>query len=153
MKSKNKLRSNPSRLGDAGERVTRTASWRDDKASSTARGYGYEWQQARAEHLRAFPLCDMCRKHGRVTAARIVDHIKPHQGDMVLFWNRDNWQSLCTHCHNAVKQRAERANVAGSKRVNSRTRVDQASAHDTTGTANGLTSGEGGVKVPQPVDT
>lgn len=31
--------------------------------------------------------------------AIIVDHIIPHRGDMKLFWDEDNWQSLCKHCH------------------------------------------------------
>jgi 5-methylcytosine-specific restriction protein A len=109
MTNKHKLRTNPSRLADAVQRVTRTASWRADKESSTARGYTYEWQQARLEWLQQHPLCVMCQRAGRVTAATVVDHIKPHRGDMVLFWNRDNWQSLCATCHSARKQRMERA--------------------------------------------
>lgn len=151
--SKSKLRSNPSRLANVGERVTRSASWRNDKTSSTARGYGYDWQQARAEHLAANPLCVICQRKGRVRQATHVDHIKPHNGDPVIFWDRTNWQSLCAHCHNAIKQRMERAIYAGAKRVNTRTRVQHASARADVDGSNGLTSGEGGVKVPPTVDT
>jgi len=32
--------------------------------------------------------------------AMIVDHIIPHKGDMDLFWNKANWQSLCERHHN-----------------------------------------------------
>lgn len=28
-----------------------------------------------------------------------MDHIVPHKGDMTLFWDRNNWQSLCSACH------------------------------------------------------
>ena len=29
----------------------------------------------------------------------VVDHIRPHRGDPVLFWDEKNWQSLCKSCH------------------------------------------------------
>jgi 5-methylcytosine-specific restriction protein A len=31
--------------------------------------------------------------------AEVVDHIKPHKGDMTLFWDENNWQSLCKMHH------------------------------------------------------
>jgi 5-methylcytosine-specific restriction protein A len=31
----------------------------------------------------------------------------PHKGDRALFWDRDNWQPLCTSCHNGMKKRIE----------------------------------------------
>ena len=105
-----KLKHNPSRL-HAPKPVSaggKSASWRVDRSSSSARGYTYEWQQARAEFLRSNHWCVMCRKRGRFTAATVIDHINPHNGDMVLFWDRTNWQSLCTTCHSKHKQRLER---------------------------------------------
>ena len=82
-------------------------SWRAGK-TSTGRGYGYKWQQARAAYLSAHPLCVMCFDEGAVTPATVVDHIEPHQGDQSLFWNRNNWQSLCATHHSGAKQRMER---------------------------------------------
>ena len=82
-------------------------SWRSDKQSSTARGYGYAWQRARAEHLKAHPLCVMCEAEGRVEPATVVDHIEPHRGDMAIFWDRSRWQSLCATHHSRDKQRIE----------------------------------------------
>ncbi|WP_349253802.1 HNH endonuclease signature motif containing protein [Bradyrhizobium sp. CB2312] len=41
--------------------------------------------------------------------AVVVDHIKPHRGDRALFWDKGNWQPLCTHHHNSTKQRLERS--------------------------------------------
>lgn len=108
---KHKLRSNPSRLADAKERIADSASWRKDKPTSNSRGYTYEWQCARDEWLSLHSLCVMCERKSRVVQATVVDHIKPHNGNMVLFWNRDNWQSLCSTCHSKHKQRLERASL------------------------------------------
>lgn len=81
-------------------------SWRSGK-TSTERGYGYKWQQAREGFLRSHPLCVYCQREGRVTAATVVDHAIAHRGDMALFWDKSNWQSLCGPCHSSVKQREE----------------------------------------------
>lgn len=85
-------------------------SWRDNKQSSTKRGYGYKWQKARELFLKANPLCVYCECNGTITAANVVDHIEPHRGDQTLFWDRSNWQSLCSSCHSSVKQREENQN-------------------------------------------
>lgn len=77
---------------------------------STARGYGYKWQQARERFLSANPLCCYCQREGRVTAASVVDHIEPHRGSESLFWNESNWQSLCVTCHSSTKQKEEKGN-------------------------------------------
>jgi|LGOV01.1.fsa_nt_gb 5-methylcytosine-specific restriction endonuclease McrA len=66
------------------------------------------WRKARARFLRDNPLCVMCQALGRVTAAAIVDHIKPHRGDMALFWSEDNWQPLCKQHHDSTKQAMEK---------------------------------------------
>lgn len=82
-------------------------SWRASEQTSTQRGYGYKWQQARAQFLREHPLCVMCQAVGRVEAATVVDHITPHRGDQSLFWRRSNWQALCATHHSRDKQREE----------------------------------------------
>ncbi|WP_309252328.1 HNH endonuclease signature motif containing protein [Paenibacillus spongiae] len=38
-------------------------------------------------------------KEVRVNAATVIDHIKPHKGNKVLFWDRNNWQPLCKSHH------------------------------------------------------
>ena len=81
-------------------------SWRDGKTTAE-RGYGWRWQKARRFHLSAHPLCVMCEAEGRVTAATVVDHIIPHRGDELLFWDRKNWQSLCKRHHDSDKKKAE----------------------------------------------
>lgn len=84
--------------------ITQPGSWRTDKMTSGQRGYTYAWQKASKAFLRERPLCAFCDREGRVTAATLVDHIEPHRGDMALFWDRSNWQPLCTPCHSSVKQ-------------------------------------------------
>lgn len=91
-------------------------SWKDDRRSSTERGYTAAWRKARNAYLAANPLCVMClaMKPERTTAATVVDHKVPHRGDKELFWSQGNWQSLCAPHHNSDKQMAERT---GRKRA------------------------------------
>ncbi len=62
---------------------------------------------AREQFLREHPLCAYCEAEGRAVAASVVDHKVPHRGDQDLFWDRGNWQSLCSTCHSSTKQREE----------------------------------------------
>ncbi len=72
------------------------------RGTANSRGYTYKWRKARRRFLRANPLCVLCHREGKVTAANVVDHITPHRGDMTLFWDENgNWQALCERCHNA----------------------------------------------------
>lgn len=74
---------------------------RQDKERGTAhaRGYGARWQRARLLFLDDHPLCKRCEDKGLVVPANVVDHIQPHKGDGVLFWDQRNWQPLCKPCH------------------------------------------------------
>ncbi len=74
--------------------------------------YGYRWQKARAAFLREHPLCTHCQRRGLVTSATIVDHVTPHRGDEVLFWDVENWQPLCKPCHDSWKQAIEKGKEA-----------------------------------------
>lgn len=78
------------------------------RKSAHQRGYGVRWRKARLAYLSEHPLCVYCEREGRVQAAEVVDHIKPHKGEMELFWDQDNWQSLCKPHHDSVKQSEER---------------------------------------------
>lgn len=95
----------------------------DRRGTAASRGYGYRWQLAREDHLRRHPLCVMCSDQGWPTAASVVDHKEAPRlrdakasGDAArisaawkLFWDRDNWQSLCKPCHDSMKQRLEKS--------------------------------------------
>lgn len=85
--------------------ATRERNARHDagRPSARQRGYNHDWRKARRDHLDQHPYCTMCGK-----PATTVDHIIAHRGDPALFWNRRNWQPLCTRCHNSTKQRMER---------------------------------------------
>nr|WP_236854405.1 HNH endonuclease [Brucella pseudogrignonensis] len=48
-----------------------------------------------------------CLRVGDVEPATVCDHRIPHKGDVSLFWNPDNLQSLCKPCHDGTKQRME----------------------------------------------
>lgn len=80
----------------------------DRRGSAASRGYGHKWRQARLGHLRSHPLCAKCLKQNLTTAATVVDHVIPHKGDMELFWDRTNWQSLCEPHHSGTKQAEEK---------------------------------------------
>jgi len=75
--------------------------------SSTQQGYDSKWRKARIGYLRAHPLCVMCLAVGRATPANVVDHIIPHRGNMQLFWQHSNWQSLCKPCHDTKTARED----------------------------------------------
>ena len=97
----------------------------DDARRGTAqeRGYDSKWSKARVFYLHKHPLCVYCKdRDKRTTAASVVDHIKPHRlkeaidsgneariiAARLLFWDSENWQSLCAPCHNSVKQADEK---------------------------------------------
>lgn len=106
-----------SRLGKVPGRLPtmQDGSWRTDKQSAAARGYGHKWREARAAYLKAHPLCVYCAKVGRVTAAEVVNHKIPHRGDQVLFWSRENWESLCKRHHDSDAQIAEKSGKVRTK--------------------------------------
>lgn len=59
------------------------------------------WKQASRQYRKQNPICAACERMLRGNAAQCVDHVIPHGGDYDLFWDVDNWQSLCHRCHNA----------------------------------------------------
>ena len=74
---------------------------RGDRECSSRRGYDQRWQKARKRFLSAHPLCAECQRQNppRYVKATVVDHVVPHRGDPVLFWDEGNWQPLCKPCH------------------------------------------------------
>lgn len=74
---------------------------KQDRERGTAhqRGYDAEWEKERTKFLDDNPLCVDHKRRGFIEAATVVDHIVPHKGDKVLFWDKNNWQPLCKSCH------------------------------------------------------
>lgn len=85
------------------------------RGTARERGYTTAWDKFARGWLASNPLCTYCATQGRVTAAELVDHIEPHQGDPDRFWPAPNtdphrfFASSCRACHDVDKQRAERA--------------------------------------------
>lgn len=66
------------------------------------------WQRLRWQVLaRDLFTCRSCGASTSDTSQLVADHIRPHRGDVALFWDADNLQCLCKHCHDGAKQRAE----------------------------------------------
>ena len=61
--------------------------------------YGRKWGKARLQFLAEHPFCVDCEREGAMTLANEVDHIVPHGGKALAFWNRANWQALCKPHH------------------------------------------------------
>jgi len=83
------------------------------RPSAHIRGYNYKWQKYRLAFLKANPLCADCEDEGQVSAATVVDHIKPHRGDMVLFWDPKNHRGLCKTHHDKKTAEEIRGNDQG----------------------------------------
>lgn len=87
-----------------GERYART---RNKAALALYRSK--EWRKARASFLLVHTRC------GCGAPATVVDHIVPHRGDPVLFWDRTRWRAMCQSCH-SVKT-AKRDGGFGNSRI------------------------------------
>ena len=74
----------------------------ETRASAYRRGYDGRWQRSRLAFLLDNPRCVVCNG-----PANEVDHIVPHKGDCDVFWDMDNWQSLCGTCHKRKTGRGE----------------------------------------------
>lgn len=72
---------------------------RSERAQEWHGLYDRRWQAYRRMYLAEHPLCvNPFGDHG-IKAAECVDHIKPHRGDLALFWSESNLQALCSACH------------------------------------------------------
>ena len=88
---------------------TMRKDYRSPEAQAYRKMYGTAaWRAARSAHLSTHPLCDICQQDGKVTAATVVNHRKPHKGDWSLFIDPSNHQSLCKPHHDGYTQSAER---------------------------------------------
>ena len=69
------------------------------------------WVKLRRRKIEECPLCEICLKRGKTTAATEVHHIVPIESakdEAVmrrLAYDYSNLQSLCRECHHAVHDR------------------------------------------------
>lgn len=76
-----------------------------------------EWKRIRRRFLARHPLCELCLKENRVTAAVVVDHIV-EIADGGALSDDGNLQALCANHHNrktaAERRRRKASGVGGS---------------------------------------
>ena len=73
--------------------------------------YTARWKALRLSQMQSEPLCAFCLSQNVITNATVADHITPHKGNELLFYDADNLQSLCKRCHDSVKQTYEKRGV------------------------------------------
>ncbi|MGE4337992.1 MAG: HNH endonuclease [Pigmentiphaga sp.] len=70
------------------------------------------WQRLRWSILvRDLFTCHMCKGIEADTSRLVADHVRPHRGDEVLFWDTGNLQCLCKPCHDKLKQSEEQGSL------------------------------------------
>jgi len=71
-----------------------------DRDPGTNARYSGAWKQIRALYLSNNPLCELCQREGKLTAATLVHHkIKVTDGGSNHHWNL---QALCLPCHSRL---------------------------------------------------
>lgn len=91
------------------------SDWHRDRETTHGRVYTKRWDRARRAFLAQHPLCEECKRQGRVEPATQVDHITPHGMNMDLFWDSENnWEALCRPCHS--RKTARETNFTGNHR-------------------------------------
>lgn len=83
----------------------------------------WDWQKLRAKKLASDPLCEECKRKGRVRAASEVHHVTPvesvtdvHSMRMLAYdWH--NLMSLCHDCHRAIHENMPRRRKGWSGRT------------------------------------
>jgi len=56
-------------------------------------------------------------RYALVARRSVRDHVEPHKGDMVKFWNVELWQPACRWHHDVVKQQLEQRYARGDVSV------------------------------------
>ena len=103
------------------------------RKGANERGYTYRWQKASKAFLAEGDnrMCARCELNGKPVTATVVDHVVPHGAgeDQQLFWDRNNWQGLCTRCHSRKTQKETEAGtrvvVCGHPGSGKTTYIDQ----------------------------
>ena len=71
-----------------------------ERDSASNKRYGRAWKRIRDRYIKAHPLCEECKKHGRLMPAEEVHHILPLSkggGN-----ESSNLMSLCKSCHSRI---------------------------------------------------
>ena len=91
------------RYCEAHQKLIDTRYNKYQRDSSTGKRYGSAWRKLRSRYIKAHPLCEMCKKTGKLTPAEEVHHIIPlSKGGTHA---ESNLMSLCTSCHSTITAR------------------------------------------------
>ena len=69
----------------------------------TRKRYGRAWKRIRDRYITAHPLCEECKREGKLTPAAEVHHILPLSRGGTH--DESNLMALCTPCHSAITAR------------------------------------------------
>ena len=74
-----------------------------DRDPAVRRRYGRAWKRIRDRYVAAHPLCEECKKQGKLTPTEEVHHILPlSKGGTHA---ESNLMALCKSCHSAITAR------------------------------------------------
>ena len=59
-----------------------------------------EWKRLRNYYINKQPLCEICKRFGKIVEAKVVDHIVRVKVNPDIALKEYNLQSLCHRCHN-----------------------------------------------------
>ena len=76
---------------------------RYDRDPAVRRRYGRAWKRIRDRFISAHPLCEECKKQGKLTPAQEVHHILPISRGGTHAEN--NLMALCKSCHSEITAR------------------------------------------------
>ena len=77
------------------------------------------WRKKAKAQLDKESLCQRCRAHGLVVPATVANHVIPHRGDSVLFWEGE-LESVCKPHHDGAIQSEERRGFRVGNDLNGR---------------------------------
>jgi len=66
-----------------------------------------DWRRLRARVLARDPLCRRCLRRSKIVPSTVANHIRPHKGDLDLFFDDENVEGVCKPCHDGPIQSAE----------------------------------------------
>lgn len=66
------------------------------------------WQRIRTAQLRAEPLCQRCKREGRITAATVCHHMDKASKENPETFFDGPFESRCKPCHDTIEQSIER---------------------------------------------
>jgi 5-methylcytosine-specific restriction protein A len=62
--------------------------------------YGQLWRKIRNRFLKEHPLCEICKREGKLTPAKQVHHVVPLANGGTN--EESNLMSLCASCHSTI---------------------------------------------------